>query len=69
MESDARAAAVSLNQSVVTLWDEDGNRVLVRETSRAFRAVVFCSKDSIRESHCRCVVAVEDGAWAKGISV
>ena len=67
--ADARSVAVSLNQSVVTLWDGEGNRVLVTETYRAFRAVVLCSKDSIIESNCRRVVAVEDGAWAGGISV
>ena len=67
--ADARSVAVNLNQSVVTLLDREGNRVLVTETSRAFRAVVFFSKDSIIERDSRCVVAIEDGAWAGGISV
>ena len=67
--ADACSVAVSLNQSVVTLWDAEGDRVLVTETSRAFRAVALCSKDSIIENDCRCVVAVEDTAWAGKISV
>ena len=67
--ANARSIAVSLNQSAVTLWDAEGDRVLGTETSRAFRVVAMCSKDSIIENDCRCIVAVEDSTWAGGISV
>ena len=67
--ADARSVAISINQSVVTLWDGEGTRVLVTETSRAFRALTLCSKEFIRENDCRCVVAVKDSAWAGGISM
>ena len=48
MTADARSVVGSLNQLVVMLWDEDGDWVVVTETSRALRAIVFCSKDSIK---------------------
>ena len=66
--ADARSVAGSLNQSMVTLWGGDDDWVVVTETSRALRAVVFCSKDSIIEIDYRYVVAVENGACAGGIS-
>ena len=62
--ANARSVGVSLHQLVVTLWCGEGDCEVVKETSGAFRASSFCSKDSIIESDCRCVVAVDNNAWA-----
>ena len=62
--ADTRSVVGSLNQSVVTLWYGEGNCEVVTETSSAFRAGSFCAKDSMIESECCCVVAVDNNAWA-----
>ena len=62
--ANARSVGVSLNQSVVTLRCGEGDCEVVTERSSAFRAGSFCAKDSMIESECCCVVAVENNAWA-----
>ena len=66
--ANARSVVVSLNQSVVTLRCGEGDCEVVTETSSAFRASSFCTKDSMIESECRCVVTVDNNAWAGLIS-